>query len=228
MAKRRRQRIDTLIDFHVWEARQAKKAARNPTEKQYENRDMQDMGIRSKIYLQMSRPFQFDKEKAIEALLYVAPRVRGGDMYTTLKLLYLADKCHLHRYGRFIFGDRHWRLQYGPVPSGAYDLVKEARGENFGRDAQAIRALLNVQGNSLHPTREADRDVFSKSDLECLDEAIRESGTLSFSQMRALTHDAAFNATVEGQEISPFAIAALADNPASLLQHLSNAHPDRE
>ena len=189
--------------------------------------DIQEHAYWGNIRPAMARPFQFDKEKAIEALLYVAPKVRG-DMYATLKLLYLADKSHLHRYGRFIFGDRHWRLQYGPVPSGAYDLVKEAKGESFGRDAQAIRALLKVEGNTLKPTRPADRDVFSESDIECLDEAIHESGTLSFGQLKALTHDAAFNATVEGTEISTAAIAALAENPASLLQHLANAHPDRE
>lgn len=171
-------------------------------------------------------PFQFDPEKATEALIYVAPRVRGHDLYTTLKVLYLADKYHLHRYGRFVFGDTHCALPHGPVPQGAYDLIKSVRGdpsclEEYGPAGQAMR----MEGNTIVPLREADTDVFSASDVECLDEAISEFGRLSFAQIKARTHDAAYKATPRCGEIAVEAIAALSDDPVPLIQHLADPHP---
>ncbi len=165
----------------------------------------------------MDGPFNFDPEKATEALLYVAART-GGDMYVTLKLLYLADKCHLHRFGRFIFGDQYYALPHGPVPDGAYGIVKRAR--------QPEGALsFKLVGNQIVPSREADADAFSASDLECLDEAIRDFGRLSFSEIKQLTHDAAYRATTANGAMAVSAIAAMADDPVALLQHLAEAHP---
>jgi len=173
-------------------------------------------------------PFDFDSEKATEALLYVASRVRDSDMYTTLKVLYIADKCHLHRYGRFIFGDTHHALPYGPVPQGAYDIVKAVAGRsNAAAYVEALRSI-RVQGNTLTALREPNEEVFSNSDIECLEEAIHHYGSLSFEELKALTHDEAFLATRRGGEIAVDAIAALAEHPVTLIQHLNDPHPDEE
>lgn len=165
----------------------------------------------------MPGPFQFNAEKATEALLYVTSRT-GGDMYVTLKLLYLADKCHLHRFGRFIFGDRYYALPHGPVPDGAYAIVKRARQPEGA-------ASFTVAANQIVPSRSADLDVFSASDIECLDEAVRDFGRLSFNEIKQLTHDAAYSATTPNGLIAVSAIAALAEDPAALLQHLADSHP---
>lgn len=169
------------------------------------------------IRLTMSGPFQFDAEKATEAVIYIASRT-GGDMYVTLKLLYLADKCHLHRFGRFIFGDQYYALPHGPVPDGAYGIVKRARQPQGA-------ANFKLAGNQITPSRDADLDAFSASDLECLDEAIRDFGRLSFGELKQLTHDAAYNATTPNGAIAISAIAALAEDPVALLQHLADSHP---
>ena len=139
-------------------------------------------------------PFQFDPEKATEALLYVAARVDGQDLYTTLKVLYLADKYHLHRYGRFIFGDSHHALPNGPVPQGAYDILKGVRGDTNGVRYEPAEHAIRIAGNVILPQRDADTDVFSASDLECLNEAIDEFGKLPFGELKKITHDAAYKA----------------------------------
>ncbi|MBW4053571.1 MAG: SocA family protein [Proteobacteria bacterium] len=171
-------------------------------------------------------PFQFDPEKATEALLYVARRVRDHDLYATLKVLYLADKHHLHRYGRFIFGDAHHALPHGPVPQGAYDILKWVRGDD-GRRYEPARHAMRVEGNTVMPLRDAEADVFSSSDLECLERAIEEFGRLPFGKLKEITHDAAYNATHHCAEIAIEAIAALADDQVRvpLIQHLADPHP---
>lgn len=173
--------------------------------------------------------FPFDPEKATEALIYVARRVRDSDMYRTLKILYLADKTHLHRYARFIFGDTHAALDHGPVPQGAYDILKFVRGSTKGGfELERARRLINLQGNAIETARDADTDVFSKTDLECLDEAIKAAGWLSFQELKDLTHDAAYKATRAYGEMDVAAIAAMAENPTELIQHLAERHPDRD
>ena len=169
-------------------------------------------------------PFQFDPEKATEALLYVARRIRGQDLYTTLKVLYVADKHHLHRYGRFIFGDAHHALPHGPVPQGAYDILKWLRGDS-GRRYEPAREALRVEGNTVMALRDAETDVFSVSDLECLNQAIEEFGRLPFSELKRKTHDEAYKATPHCGQIAVEAIAALSDDPVPLIQHLADPHP---
>lgn len=180
----------------------------------------------SKIRLAMG-PHTFDPEKATEAILFVADRARG-DMYATLKLLYLADKLHLHRYGRFLFGDEHYALPYGPVPQGAYDLVKYVRGTSNDVEYPPAREAFALEGNTIKTLRAVDTSVFSDSDEECLNEVLNQFGGANFHGLKRATHDEAFHATGRGQRIAPEAIASMADDAALLIQHLADPAPDRK
>ncbi len=170
-------------------------------------------------------PHTFDPEKATEAILFVANRARG-DMYATLKLLYLADKLHLHRYGRFLFGDEHYALPYGPVPQGAYDLLKYVRGTSRAVEYPPAREAFVLEGNTIRTLREVDRSVFSDSDEECLNEVLEQFGGANFNGLKHAAHDAAFHATSRGQRIAPEAIASMTDDAAALIQHLADSAPD--
>ena len=49
---------------------------------------------------------EYDADKAVHCLVYVLKKLGGvADLYTLLKIIYFADKRHLERYGRFLFGD---------------------------------------------------------------------------------------------------------------------------
>src|SRR5437762_2187452 len=63
--------------------------------------------------------FEFSVRKALAGLLYFASESQGVtalDKYKLAKLVFLADKYHLVRYGRPIFGDFYRALEWGPVP----------------------------------------------------------------------------------------------------------------
>lgn len=169
--------------------------------------------------------FQYEPEKALEALLYVGQRVRCRDMYLALKTLYMADKVNLSRYGRFIFGDWYSAMTYGPVGSHAYDIVKFVRGSNKFCDAEGAAEAISVQNNTLTALRDPDLSWLSESDIECLDYAIENYGQLSFERAKDKSHDQAWKATPENDRIPIDAIAATLANPAELIQHLSDRFP---
>ena len=172
--------------------------------------------------------FAFEPEKALEAILYAANRVRGQNMYLTLKTLYMADKLSLERYGRFTFGDWYCAMQYGPVGSHAYDIIKHARGDADHPycDVPGVRDAMSVQSNQIQASRDADLAWLSDSDVECLNEAIASYGTKSFSEAKDASHDEAWNATGRNQRIATEAIAATLANPAEIIQYLVDRSPD--
>lgn len=167
----------------------------------------------------MSLRDQFDAEKAIEVLLYVAAKC--PDTYTALKVLYFADKAHLAQYGRLICGDIYVAMDHGPVPSGAYDLVKYARGDSFCWANVPVADAFCVQGYAIIPKRAADLEWLSESDIECLDAAIAEYGHLSFLQLRQISHrDPAFKESDHNSLIPLDAIVRSLPNSRALLDYL--------
>jgi uncharacterized phage-associated protein len=168
----------------------------------------------------MSIRHRFDAEKAIEVLLYVAKRI--PDMYNALKILYFADRKHLAKYGRLICGDTYIAMRHGPVPSAMYDLAKYARGDGFCGVDLPINEAFAVQGNTIIPHREANLDLLSESDIECLDAAIKEYGGLSFSKLKRLSHDAAFTSADQNDIIPLEAIVKSLPNSDLLLDYITN------
>jgi uncharacterized phage-associated protein len=134
-------------------------------------------------------PFPFDKEKALETLLYVAQKAPRPDRFHLCKIIYFADKDHLENFGRFVFGDYYTAMQHGPVPSGAYDLIKASEAgevEDLKADDLYVIGL-----------RAPRLDLFSESDLEALDRAITKYGSESFDRLSLLSHDDAWKATTD-------------------------------
>jgi uncharacterized phage-associated protein len=179
------------------------------------------------LAVQMSRRFQFNFDKALEAILYIAPRIREPTFLTVSKILYLADLAHLREYGRFILGDCYIAMEYGPVPSATNNIMRAARGEKqYEASRDTILSAFEVaHGREIHPYREARQSVFSKSDLECLDKVIQQHGDTPPGRLADMTHDKAWKATNEGQEIPLDAIIKMfPDNEAAaLLDHLEIA-----
>lgn len=75
----------------------------------------------------MSVPIQFQlhPEKAVEAAA-VLLKLHGKPMkyLALLKMLYIADRIALERMDQPITGDQSVSMDYGPVLSGVYDLIK--------------------------------------------------------------------------------------------------------
>jgi uncharacterized phage-associated protein len=166
---------------------------------------------------------EYDPEKVVHSLVYIAQKLGGVvDTYKALKIVFFADKRHLERYGRLIFGDTYIAMDHGPVPSGAYDVVKYVRGTAvWCKPHPLAKKALQAKGMNIIPLIEADLDVFSDSDLMCLDEAIEECRHLAFKELRKKSHeDPAFKKSNTNSEITIEAIAGTLSNGAAILEYV--------
>jgi uncharacterized phage-associated protein len=133
--------------------------------------------------------FVVDKQKAVEALVYIAQQMPGVGRFHAAKVLYFAEREHVRRYGRPIVGDRYIAMDNGPVPSFSYDVLK---GSVSAKDAPLIEGALERADDRYHPAykaaREPDLTYFSKTDLACLDDAVDHCRNRSFGSISDETH----------------------------------------
>jgi len=159
--------------------------------------------------------------KILEAFAYIAARAPKKNEYNVLKVFYLADKAHMERYGRFIFEDSYAAMTKGPVPSLAYDLIKVIR--TAGKIPHSLTAPIQIQGHhEVAALRHADEDVFSGSDLECIDDILELSATKDLGD---LSHDEAWEKTDRNAVIPVELIINTLQNSDLLLELHRNRHP---
>lgn len=163
--------------------------------------------------------FVFNESKAIETILYLANRISRSYMYNICKMLYLADKTCLEKYGRFIFGESYSAMKEGATPSKSYDLLKEI-AEEYTDD-------LRVENNAIVALRDANLDYLSESDIECLDQTIAIYDKNPRKMIRD-AHDDAWGKAWESRgekqsaDISVKSIAQTLANSWDLIDYLTN------
>lgn len=165
----------------------------------------------------------FNREKALEAILYVARHLESASLHSISKILYLADKRHLERFGRLICGDRYIAMEFGPVPSAIYDMMKVADNrDSIDADWDAIikESFVIQGGRYVKPRRKTNMDVLARSEVECIDHTIKKYGRKTFGQLTDLTHDAAWKGVGENQPISLEAIARTLPNSGDLVAYI--------
>jgi len=147
----------------------------------------------------MAVSFRFSFDKFLAAIQHMATEeVPELDTYKILKLLFLADKQHLVRFGRPITGDRYVAMEYGPVGSESYDLIKgftSTRGRQpVPADAriEQMASALELDVRFLHPRFSAktppEFSCLSPSDLMALDRVVEKFGAMGFNELRSITH----------------------------------------
>ena len=168
--------------------------------------------------------FSFEPEKALNTILWVAGKVSDPTFHRISKLIYFADKLHLQRYGRLICGDSYFAMKHGPVPSEVYDMLKAVRGDGSSEYRKEAVQAFEVRGRmKVVPLRSADPEVFSESDLECLNDSIKTYGCMTFEQLTAVSHDAAWDSADENDIIDVEQIIATLPDGEALLQHLQQS-----
>jgi uncharacterized phage-associated protein len=134
-------------------------------------------------------PMSFAYRKVTQALNYFAEQSGGRiNKMKALKLLFFADRFHLRKYGRPITNDEYFAMNYGPVPSGAKDLVE---GSDFRPDSEKAYAgqyLDPVDRFEFSSIAKPDSEVFSKTDLEALGYALKHFGQFDQFKLAELTH----------------------------------------
>lgn len=165
----------------------------------------------------------FNREKALEATLFIAQQLHAPTMHSISKMLYLADKLHLQEYGRLICGDRYIAMDYGPVPSAVYNMMKVSAGRlsvDQDIDELIFEAFSVKNGRNVETKREADTTLLAESEMECIQETIKQYGGKTFGQLTDITHDSAWQATGENQTITLSAMVQTLPNAAELTGYI--------
>jgi len=130
--------------------------------------------------------------KIIQAICYILTQIQQTDKLKIVKLLFLADKYHLIRYGRSVTHDEYWAMDYGPVGSAAKDILGCDREFLSGPEAEyASRMIRRVDEHAFEQEAQclpADLTWLSETDLEALDFVIKAFGRWSTHQLIDLTH----------------------------------------
>ena len=173
----------------------------------------------------------FEIDKAIAVLGYFVEQT-GESMYSLMKLMYLADKLHLERYGRFIVGDTYCALKQGPVPSCTYNMMKHLRGEERNSAFAAAEAYFEYgEEHSVRLLRNVDMDELSSGEISCLSEISTVYQSLGKWGVRDLSHDPAWTKAWSSKKATksvPIAMEAIAsqlEDGELLIEHLGDRHP---
>lgn len=138
--------------------------------------------------------FKFDETKQLEVMLWITNQNPAGvDKYLLLKTIFYADKFHLNKYGRLIFGGGYTAMKAGPVHSQAYDLIKtivRERWESGDQKNNSFTVDLDADANPyiVKASRHPNLDFLSKSDIEALTFAWEKCKDLDYEQLKELSH----------------------------------------
>lgn len=165
----------------------------------------------------------FDREKALETILLIAKHLNTPTLHSVSKILYLADKRHLQDFGRLTCGDKYIAMEYGPVPSGVYDMMKVA-GDRHRIDPdwdEVIKDAFEVRGGRrIKLKRQPDTALLAESEIDCIKKTIIKYGKKSFGQLTDITHDEAWRKTAEARPIPLEAIAKTLSNAEEVVAYL--------
>ncbi|MFN8318439.1 MAG: Panacea domain-containing protein [Saprospiraceae bacterium] len=150
----------------------------------------------------------FDFHKSVQCLVYIAQQLGVDEVnkMKTLKLIWLADRIHLLKYGRPITCASYLAMKNGPVASEIRDILELNSAFSDQRRSYINEFILTVpKSYNYSVTGSIDLDEFSDSDLDCLDIILAHFGKLDEFQLSDLSHEypewAKFEAQLEAGEI---------------------------
>lgn len=146
---------------------------------------------------------QFNESKTINAVLYIVEKIERKDFHKIFKILYFSDRELFADYGRTISGDHYIAMSAGPVPSNLYDIFKSVRGDGFFKDNGRFSQYFDVvDKNFIVKKKAANLNALSKKDIEYLNNSISKYANLSYSAIKEISHDYAWDNTVRDDTIS--------------------------
>lgn len=132
--------------------------------------------------------FRFHPEKAVEAAA-VLLKLHGKPIkyLGLLKMLYIADRLALECMEQPITGDRYVSMDYGPVLSGVYDLLK---GKSVD-DALPLwsKFISPRQNNYVSLLNDPGDKDLSEAEEEIIQQVYRAFGHLDPFEVAEWTHD---------------------------------------
>ena len=131
----------------------------------------------------------FNPRKSAQVVAFFVTKSRGAsiNVLKAIKLVYLADRRSIQKFGFPILDEPRVSMPHGPVNSTTYSYVNgeiESEGWSEFLDARAHHQI----GISRAVTND-DLDELSDADLQCLEETWREFGHMDQWQLVDYTHD---------------------------------------
>lgn len=128
----------------------------------------------------------------IQALCYILSKIKRANKLKLVKLLFLADKYHLVRYGRTITNDDYWAMSYGPVGSTAKDILSLDRDFLSKGEYKYAAEMLKREGEHTFVSGKKclpeALEMLSDSDIEILDLVADRFGRMSANALIEYTH----------------------------------------
>ena len=112
--------------------------------------------------------------KITQVLCYLISKIGNGkiSMLPLLKIVYLADRYHLRRYGRFVTGDSYIAMRKGPAAKRTKTLIYAAE-KGYGTAGAYIQSCdPKTRHANLCVEVKCGADELSETDVEALDVAI--------------------------------------------------------
>lgn len=168
---------------------------------------------------------RFEQRKIVEVVLYILNKIGGTDIYHLFKIIYFAEMKHLAKWGTRIIKDDLCAIKFGPVPTELYYAIKN---EGNAELTSLIHSSTEFAGddapNVLLPKEAANIDYLSKSDMEALDESIKENASLTFNELKMKSHDKAWKEAYDNRKISnvisPMTMASVTNADAATLEYI--------
>lgn len=129
-------------------------------------------------------------KKATQALNILARKKDGKiNKMKAIKLIFLADRLHLRKYGRPIVGDLYWAMKLGPVGSKTKNVAElSSIPENIFEYAKKYIKPVDEKKQTFVSIKPEDLSVFSKTDLECLEKVFEKYADRDQFELAEVTH----------------------------------------
>jgi uncharacterized phage-associated protein len=105
-----------------------------------------------------------------------------------LKLTWAADRYHLRKYGRPVVGDRYVAMRWGSVASKVKDIIEDSIVLVDNEKRYRSKFITMIDKHNLKSLHEVDDNFFSVTDLEALNFAYEEFGSMREFELSELTH----------------------------------------
>lgn len=130
-------------------------------------------------------------KKATQALNLLARKKDGKiNKMKAIKLIFLADRLHLRKYGRPIVGDMYWAMKLGPVGSLTKNVAElSSISEEALTYAKKYIKPIDEKKQILASLKQEDLSVFSKTDLECIESVYSKFSDKDQFELAEITHE---------------------------------------
>lgn len=133
----------------------------------------------------------YNARKAAQVIAYLAMKARNTclPVLKAVKMVYLADRESLARFGFPILEEPHVSMPHGPVNSSTYSHINGEEDLDGCGWSDFLRARENNEVAAVEGLSEDDLDELSDADIVCLDAVWERFGGMGKWQIRDWTHD---------------------------------------